>query len=221
MTPPELDCLAPHGAPTRPIHSMRPGTLDSALAGLAPEQAAFLRGGGFVAKAGQLMLLPGPDGVAGAVLGLGEDQSPHAHGGLARGLPAGGAWRLEPGPFDMAGAVLGFCLGAYRFTARTGGKPALALLAGAEPFAAELAMARAVWFARDLINRRPICWARASWPRWRWSCRKRFGGVAGLIEGAELARDYPTVAAVGAGSDRAPAVARFAWHGSRAAATRR
>ena len=53
-------------------------------------QRAFLGATGFAAKAGELQLLPGPKGLAGAVLGLGEDRSPHVFGGLparvARGV---------------------------------------------------------------------------------------------------------------------------------------
>ena len=47
---------------------------------------------------------------------------------------------------------------------------------------------------------------------------KAFGASATLVTGADLARDYPAVAAVGAGSDRPPVVATLRWQGPAAAA---
>ena len=79
----DLDCLADSDAAAAPLHAVRPGGLEAWLAGLDPVAAAFLRGSGFAATAGHLALLPGGDGVGGAVLGLGDDRSPHAFGGLA------------------------------------------------------------------------------------------------------------------------------------------
>ncbi len=42
-----------------------------------------------------------------------------------------------------------------------------------------------------------------------------FGAATSVVTGEALARDYPAIAAVGAGSDRPPAVATFRWQGSR------
>ena len=216
MAMPSLNCLAPVGVPSRPVHSLRPESLDSALDALGTGHASFLRGIGFKAKAGEVAFLPGGDGVEAAVLGLGTDPSPFPHGALPFALPEGTAWRLEPGPFDMAGAVLGFCLGAYRFTRVKPASRGPALLAGAEAFGEQLSMARATWFARDLVNQPANLLGPAELAAEARALAERFGAVVGVIEGAELQRDYPTIAAVGHGSDRAPVVARFAWHGSRA-----
>ena len=61
------------------------------------------------------MLVPGRDGVGGAVLGLGDKAGPGPFGALAFGLPEGLAWRMA-GPVDFVeDATLAFCLGAYRF----------------------------------------------------------------------------------------------------------
>src|SRR5215210_2364879 len=112
----DLDCLLPEGSEARPLHAVRPAGLDALLAALPPAQAGFLRDSGFAAKRNELRLLPGPEGVGGAVLGLGTDRSPFAFGGLAHGLPCGTDWRLVAGDYDAETAVLGFCLGAYRYT---------------------------------------------------------------------------------------------------------
>ena len=214
MANPELNCLASDGDTVRPVLCARPDTLESVLDGLSPEQAGFVRGSGFRGRSGQLALIPGSEGVAAAVLGLGEDTSPFPHGSLPFALPEGTAWRLEPGAFDMAGAVLGFCLGAYQFTRFKPASRAPALLAGTSAFSEALLLARAAWFARDLINLPANHLGPAELAAATRAMAERFGAVVGIIEGAELAREYPAVAAVGAGSERPPAVARFAWRGS-------
>ena len=140
----DLDCLAPPGAGL-PLHPVRPAGLDALLAALSDSgpssgpasgpAAAFARASGFRAEPGQLVLLPGRDGLAGALLGLGEDRSPWAFGGLATALPPGTDWHLAPGDYDGGAAALGFCLGAYRFAAFKAPKP-IARLApppGADP----------------------------------------------------------------------------------------
>lgn len=78
-----LDGLAPHGAGSLPVWSVRSGL----PAHLTTAQAAFVTGSGFTGKAGQVVLVPGDSGVAGAVAGLGDDRSLWAHGGLPFALP--------------------------------------------------------------------------------------------------------------------------------------
>ena len=97
-----------------PLHMVRPDGLDSFLGGLPPATAAYLRATAFTAKSGEHALLPGPDGLAGAVVGLGTEASPWSCGGLAHALPAGSAWRLVAGTDDAGLATLGWALGAYR-----------------------------------------------------------------------------------------------------------
>ncbi len=210
----DLTCLASPGVPALPIHSWRPQEVDSKLATLDPSHAALLRATGFTATAGQVALLPGSGGISAAVLGLGADRSPYAHGSLPFALPDGTAWRFEPGDFDEEGAALGFCLGAYQFTAFKQAEREPALLAAAGSRA--LATARAIWLARDLINTPANLLGPAELAAATRDLAARFGVSAELIEGADLTGEYPTVAAVGAGSDRAPVVARFTWHGSEA-----
>ena len=206
----EVDCLADAGAASLPVWSVRPGGLDAALAALTPAQAGFARASGFTGAAGQLVLLPGGDGVAGAVLGLGEDRSPFAHGGLPSALPEGTVAALQPGDFDREGAVLGFCLGAYRYGAQSAPKRAMArLVADAAP-----AAARAIWLVRDLVNAPANHLGPAELAIAAQAMAARFGAATQVIDGAALAAEYPTVAAVGAGAARPPLVVRFQWQGA-------
>jgi leucyl aminopeptidase len=209
-----LDCVQREAAGARPLHAVRPATLDGFLASLTPAQAAFLRAGAFTAEAQDVRLLPGEDGLAGAVLGLGADRSPFAFGGLARRLPAGSVWRLRPGDYDAAGAVLGFCLGAYRYPQFRAETRATARLVVGSADEAPLAEAGAVWMVRDLINAPANLLGPRELAAAALDLAARFGATAALIEGAALEAAYPALAAVGAGSARAPAIVVLRWQGS-------
>lgn len=209
-----LDCLAGPDAPALPLIAVRPAGLASVLAGLPPAQAAFAQANGFTAEAQDLVLLPGPEGLAGAILGLGVDRSPVAFGGLALRLPEGTTWRLAPGDFDNQTATLGFCLGAYRFTALKPARRAPARLVAAAGIAG--ACAEAAWMVRDLINLPANLLGPAELADAATQLAQMFGATARLTTGADLAAGYPTIAAVGAGSARPPVVARLDWRGSTA-----
>ena len=91
------------------------------------------------------------------------------------------------------------------------------MLAGSADAPGALILARATWLVRDLINTPANDLGPAQLAGAVHQVAARFGVTASLIEGEELAREYPTIAAVGAGSDRAAVVARFTWAGSNAA----
>jgi leucyl aminopeptidase len=194
-----------------PLYGVRPGGLPAFLAGLPAATAAFLTAQGFDAAARTLVLLPGGDGLAGAVLGLGDDVSPFAFGGLADLLPAGSVWRLQPGEFDADDAALGFLLGAYAFTAHKKRGRAPSVLAAEHVSARVKTIAAAICFARDLINTPPNVLGPAALAEAALAMGAARGATGTLITGAELTARYPALDAVGAGSDRAPAVAILDW----------
>ncbi len=214
MTGAGILCLAAAGTPSLPVFPVRPDGLAALLATLEPAQAGFLRAQDFAARAQEIVLLPGADGLAAAVLGLGEDRSPHAFGALPGRLPAAEAWRLEPGEYDPSAAVLGWCLGAYRYAAfKPAERPPAALLAPAGTEAA-LAEAAAICMARDLINAPANLLGPAELADAAMALAARHGAAAERIAGERLAQDYPALAAVGAGSARPPVVVRLKWAGS-------
>jgi leucyl aminopeptidase len=92
----ELTCLADALFPSLPVHAVRPEGLADFLSTLLPSQAAYLNQTGFGAQAGAMGLIPGPEGLAGAVLGLGDATGPSAYAALAN-LPAGTEWHLAGG----------------------------------------------------------------------------------------------------------------------------
>jgi leucyl aminopeptidase len=207
----ELAGLTETNAAVLPLYGVRPGGLPAFLAALPAPAAAFLAAQGFQAESKSLVLLPGGAGIAGAVLGLGADTSSFAFGGLPDLLPAGSVWRLEPGEFDADNAALGFLLGAYAFTAhkKNGRAPALLVADAVSPRVKT--MAAAIFFARDLINTPPNDLGPAELAAAALEMGAAYGAAGTLINGEALAARYPALAAVGAGSDRPPAVAILDW----------
>ncbi|MGC8475497.1 MAG: leucyl aminopeptidase family protein, partial [Acetobacteraceae bacterium] len=175
--------------------------------------AAFLRATGFTAAPGDPVPLQGPQGLAGAVLGLGTDRSPHAFGAAAMRLPEGTVWRLVPGDYDPAAAVLGFCLGAYRFTRFRPGKRAPARLA-ADPASPGAAEAAAIWMVRDLINLPPNLLGPAELAAAAITLGEKHHAAVTHLTGPALDDAWPAIAAVGRGSARAPHVVTLRWQGA-------
>jgi leucyl aminopeptidase len=208
-----IDCLAgsPEGA--RVVHIVRPLGLSGFLDTLPSGQAAFLRDTAFGAKSGELRFLPGPDGVAAAVLGIGTDLSPFVFGNLPMQLPEAYTWRLEPGDFDGKAATLGYCLGAYRYNRfRTGGrKPAGLFVPPGHDLG--LTQASATWMVRDLINTPANILGPVELAEFAVSLADRYGAEHKMSADAALGEAYPTIAAVGRGSVRPPRVVTFHWRG--------
>ncbi|MBR0679918.1 leucyl aminopeptidase family protein [Roseomonas eburnea] len=197
-----------------PLYAVRADGYAAFLDGLPASSAGFLRATGFGAKAGEYALLPGPEGLAGAVVGLAPDGSPWAFGGLARGLPSGTAWRLAPGPQDAVSATLGWALGAYRPGRHKAAGLAPAMLEIPEGAAEAVMMAEAICAARDLINAPAADLGPAELAGAVATLAARHGGTCTIVEGEDLAREFPAVAAVGGGSPRAPQVAMLHWSGA-------
>lgn len=199
-----------------PLHAVRAEGLGIFADGLPAAAAAFLRAAGFAAKPGEFALIPGAEGLAGAVVGIGADDGPWAFGGLARGLPSGTAWRLAAGPQDSAAAVLGWALGAYRPRRHKASGPAPALLEipeGADAATAVM-VAEAICAARDLVNAPAADLGPEELAEAVSTLAARHGGTCEIVAGASLEQGFPAVAAVGGGSPRAPRVAVLRWAGA-------
>jgi leucyl aminopeptidase len=184
---------------------------------------AWARAQAFAAERHRLLALPDTDGVlGGALLGLGalhaaDDLSLWDAALLPERLPAG-TYRLAT-PLSASAATqfaLGWELGTYRLNSYRGAPPkaptANALLA---PPGADLAYAhaaaQAIGFARDLINAPANELGPEQLARAAEQLALRHGGSAIIHAGDTLAREYPLVAAVGAGSVRAPRLVDCRW----------
>src|SRR6478752_4565695 len=194
-----LDCLVDTADEARPLHAVRPAELAAFFDSLSPAQSRFLRQLDFTASAQELLFLPGETGVAGAVLGLGDDASPFAFGNLAFRLPEGAPWRLQPGSYDAGFAALGFCLGAYRYGALKEAKRGAAkLLSPGQPHSRSAASA--TWMVRDLVNTPANLLGPVELAEFAASLGRRYGAAIDVIAGNPLAEAYPYVDAVGRGS---------------------
>ncbi len=209
-----LEGLVASATGALPLHAVRSEGLAAFLDGQAGGAAAFLRATGFTARPGEVALLPGPDGLAGAAIGLGAETGPWAFGGASRALPAGSAWRLMPGPQDDSLAALGWALGAYRARRHKAGGPAPALLEIPSNAADGVMMAEAICAARDLINAPAADLGPAELAAATVALAARHGAACEVIEGEALEHGFPAVAAVGQGSPRAPRVAVLRWTGA-------
>jgi leucyl aminopeptidase len=193
----KLDCLATPGESSVPVYAVRSS--------------------GFSAATNAIVLVPGRDGIAGAVLGLGEKGGPGPFGALAFGLPERLAWRMA-GPVDcVEDAMLAFCLGAYRFDSLKSvadRKPSRQVPAGEPMLDRIVALAETSWFVRDLINLPANHLGPAQLADAACAVLRPLGAEVSVVEGADLDTCYPLIAAVGAASARPPRVVKATWQGA-------
>lgn len=215
-----LDSLiAAEAAPAAiPVHAARPGETEAVAAPLVPGGAAFVAGLArsqrFEAAAGQVLVLPGADGLPAAVLfGLGAGpSSPLDAGVLATALPPGD-YSLATG-FDPTQATIAFGLGAYRFQRYKAAKPRdVRLVWPAGVNVAEITRILAgVQLARDLINTPANDMGPEELAAVALDLAARHVADIDVIVGDELlAQGFPLVHAVGAGSVRAPRLIDIRW----------
>lgn len=199
------------GTAALPLYPVRPAGLDIFLGSQEPAIAAFIRAQNFKAEKYELVILPGADGISGALLGLGDDGSPAAFGGLAGKLPARTIWRLMPGDYDPGQAVLGAAMGAYRFDRLKprGEVPARIVVPPSQE--RSLALAEAVCLARDLVNTPANLLGPVELADAGADLAARFDARVQRVTGIPLTEGYPALAAVGAGSAREAQMLRFTW----------
>lgn len=211
--------FAPPDAPSLPLHIVTAEGLDGFLA--ASPNAGWLRAAGFEAGLGELVLLPGPDGISGAVAGLGTDKARRrSRFGLARAfaaLPAGD-WHLD-GPLTPAQAdeaALAALLSSYRFDRYRPGKaekprPRIKAPAGADAARIE-AMAAGEFLTRDLINTPAQDMGPAELEQAARDLAAAHGATVAVITGDDLlAKNFPMIHAVGRASPRAPRLLDLRW----------
>ena len=188
-----------------PLHVVTPESWES-LPG-----AAFARASGFRGKPGEIALLPGAEGLSGALFG--QPKIAEGYGALPYGLPEGSVWRLVGG--NAADAVLGWGLGGYRYTRFKPAKRAPAALLAPAGTEGAHAIAAAMCRARDLINAPANHLGPAELADAVGEVAALHGAKFRVIEGEELAQGFPAIHAVGQGvgkgSPRAPRVAVLEW----------
>ncbi|MGC2461677.1 MAG: leucyl aminopeptidase family protein [Steroidobacteraceae bacterium] len=193
------------------------------LQSLPPVQGAWAHAQGYAAERHRLLLLPAVDGgIAGALWGLGalggpDELSLWDAAPLPERLPAG-SYRVATALAPPAATqfALGWLLGSYRLSRYRGTAPkppaANALIAppGADVAYAQAA-AQAMGFARDLINAPANQLGPEELAAAAVALGERYAAESLVYSGDSLARAYPLIAAVGAGSTRAPRFIDCRW----------
>ncbi|HEX4377095.1 MAG TPA: leucyl aminopeptidase family protein [Steroidobacteraceae bacterium] len=206
-----------------PIWLVGESSLGQLLQTLPSAQAAWVRSSGYGAERHKLLLLPGSDGqLGGALWGLGgtrdlNELSLWDAASLPDRLPAG-TYRIatELPPAVATQLALGWVLGSYRFGHFRGNAPKPAVVnALVAPGGADVdyahAAAQAMALARDLINTPANALGPAELAAAARSLVERFGGDIVVHSGDGLSREYPLIAAVGAGSSREPYLVDCRW----------
>ena len=204
--------LAPNAKNAVPLHAV---TAKGAAAFLARNKGALLTATGFTGAAGQLAAIPNAKGaVAAWVLGLGDGTDAFALAAAAEKLPAG-TYALGDVPKAQSGAnaALAWLMGGYIFNRyKMNDKKPVKLVTPPGVDAAEVSrIAGSLFLARDLINTPANDMGPAELEAAARDLAKQHGAQVRGVSGAALTRDYPLIAAVGQGSERAPRLIELLW----------
>jgi leucyl aminopeptidase len=193
-----------------PLHAVAAKDAKTWLA--RQKRSGLVSASGFAGAAGALAALPdAKGGIAAWVLGLGDNKDAF---GLAEKLPAG-LYRLGEVPEVCSGgnAALAWLMGGYgfdRYKKKGARKARLVLPSGVD--GEEISrIAENLFLARDLINTPANDMGPAELESAARALAKRHGAKVSVIGGAALAKNYPLIAAVGAGSARAPRLIELNW----------
>lgn len=167
----------------------------------------------FDAASGSLLLLPGDDGIAGAVLGIGDPLDPLAYAHAPYALPPGD-WALASELSEAARQALqlGWGLGAYRYTRYKQPLREPARLALESLDAHTSALLSACLRVRDLINTPTQDMGPQQLEDVAREIAQAHDARIEVLTGDELlAQNFPAIHAVGRASHRAPRLIALRW----------
>jgi leucyl aminopeptidase len=178
-------------------------------------RAGLVIASGFAGSAGALAALPdAKGGIAAWVLGLGEGRDAFALAAATEKLPAG-IYRLGEVPDFCGGAnaALAWLMGGYnfdRYKKKAARAARLVMPPGVD--GAEISrIAENLFLARDLVNTPANDMGPAELEAAARALARKHGAKISVVTGAALKKNYPLVAAVGQGSDRAPRLMELNW----------
>ena len=195
-----------------PLHVVDRAGLADWRAGQPAPVGAWLDAHGFDGAPGTAALLPGAEGAAGAVIGVGDRLDPfsYAHAPLA----------LPPHTFRLAGnhdadalvaLRVGWGLGAYRFS-RYRQPPRQPALLEVDNAAVALDALAACLRVRDLVNTPTEHMGPDQLEQVACEIAERHGAAIEVISGDDLLeRNFPAIHAVGRASHRAPRLICLRW----------
>ncbi len=195
-----------------PLHAVATSGFAAWSAQQSATLQAWLKAQGFTAAAGSVALLPGGEGLAGAVLGIGDVNDPFAYAHAPYALPAGN-WRIADTLDAQATAALqlGWGLGSYRFTRYRDATRAPARLATDldDDVAAQIA---ACFRTRDLINTPTEHMGPDELEATAREIATTHRADLDVLAGDDLlTHNFPAIHAVGRASHRAPRLIVLRW----------
>ncbi len=213
--------FAPPSPASRPLYVVAPEGLAAFIDALPLDWQVWLTAVEFRAGLGEVRLLPGPDGVAAAVVGFGTAQARlRTRFGVARAvgvLPAGD-WHLEGAltADDLGEVALGWLLAQYRFDRYRPGKPVSALPQLVVPDGVDArrieVMAAGEFLTRDLINTPASDMGPAELQAAFMALAEEYEAATQVYVGDDLlTHNFPMVHAVGRAATRAPRIMAMRW----------
>jgi len=200
-----------------PIWFVHVGNFDSVCKDIGERGRTFVAAAGFEPKASRLVLLPAKDGtVDGVLFGLEAPGAPEIdrfRPGQLSGLLPPGLYRFANAPHDARLAALAFALGTYQFGRyRKAESRDVRLVIPSSLDGGELnRIVEGVTLCRDLINTPSNDMGPAELEAAARSLAKQHGAKVRITSGIALAKHFPLVHAVGAGSARAPRLIDMTW----------
>ncbi|KGQ17949.1 Cytosol aminopeptidase [Lysobacter dokdonensis DS-58] len=204
--------FAPRGTQGLPLYCVERTGFDAWRQLQLPELGSWIDAHSFSGMSGSVLLLPGKDGIAGAVLGIGDPLDPFSYAHAPFALPPGD-WALAS---DLDGDALralqlGWGLGSYKFTRYKTPLRAPARLV-AEPDAETLDVLAASLRVRDLVNTPAEDMGPDQLEQACCELAEASGGRIEVISGDDLLKhNFPAIHAVGRASHRAPRLIALHW----------
>ncbi|TAK38655.1 MAG: leucyl aminopeptidase family protein [Lysobacteraceae bacterium] len=169
----------------------------------------------FEAAAGSVLVLPGSDGIGGAIVGIGDARDPYSYAHAPFALPEGD-WVLESAldPEQLRALQLGWGLGSYRFTRfRTPARAPARLVVADGGLDAEVADVLAACLrVRELVNTPTEHMGPGQLHAVVEEVAGAHGATFEAVVGDDLlARNFPAIHAVGRASHRAPRLLQLQW----------
>ena len=209
--------FASAGAQAVPILFVTAANFAEATSILDAREQAFVQAAGFEPKAGKHLIVPDAEGkLAGVLFGLEDADDPARDlfrpGALAGLLPPG-TYRFANAPHDARLGTLSFALGCYQFARyRKAQERNVRLVLPDGVDGEDLSrIVEAVTLCRDLINTPSNDMGPAELEAAARALAGQHGAKVQVTDGDALAKGFPLVAAVGAGSDRKPRLIDLTW----------
>ncbi len=205
------------GEPSVPVLFITAANFDHILENVDDRERTFVRAAGYEPKPGRYLAVPAADGkLAGILFGLENADEPvkdlFRPGQLSGLLPAG-TYRFANAPHDARLAALAFALGAYQFTRyrKAEARDARLVLPDGVNGDDLTRIVEGVTLARDLINTPSNDMGPAELEQAARALAQQHGAAVHVTDGEALAKQFPLVHAVGAGSARAPRLIDLTW----------